>query len=230
MKTRRNNIYSSSHLSDSYAETNHEQQHLKTWLEWIVINGLTSAFAYSIGWGYPQMHIWAMGGALIGLGQVMILRYFFHRVYWWFFTTTLAFIISEIALDKVAVYAALAVVFSDINNLSSFLISATLFGIIVGCLAGIPGGIGQWLLLKDMIPKSYLLIYSNVLGITLGSSIGFIIVHLVYKTIIELFPTIEIALPMLVSMFGSAIGIMNGMVTGKLLLYLLSRYFQNQNV
>jgi hypothetical protein len=191
---------------------------------WILVNTITWSASYVIGLERSQLFNWIISGILVGLGQAILLRKSIPNLKMWFFATALSFAFGISVLGKAFMSVGLAIALFDSNRLSSF-VSGGIFGIFNGCVMGIPVGFSQWLVLRRQVKHSSSWILVNFLGLTLGGTLGFIVVGLISKFIFNLVST-KWNIVLIMSIFGIINAMTNGVVTGVLICYLLKYKMQ----
>ncbi len=141
------------------------------WLQWVlvtIIGFLVSLYWVEVG-ERPDIRAveGAIGGAVIGLAQWLVLRQRFSQAWWW----VLASLVSWGLMGGSG--------FGAVGWVAPRTLSIPLrvaFGVVNGAIVGGLMGMAQWLVLSKQIPKAWRWILANIvawaIGLTLGWTIG----------------------------------------------------------
>ncbi len=157
-------------LLHSLLPTPHSPLFNTIWLQWLFvtfIGFLASLFWIEIGEKPDIGGLQGLvGGAMIGLAQLLVLRRYISQAGWWILASSLSW--SFIGLSPLGAMGWVAPRMLEI-------IPRLLYGIVGGGIIGMLLGVGQWLVLRQHISKAWQWIFVNTLSWSIALALGWII-------------------------------------------------------
>jgi hypothetical protein len=185
-----------------------ERPDLFLWLAWVLAGLVGGAVGWVVnlpgGWAVN----WAVVGALVGLGQWLILRRRVPLVVWWVLAGAVGWALGGLVGDAVAVE--LEVVIDAVDGNEGGVLGAALVGAVIGAVGGAVGGGAQWLLLRRQIPSAGWWVLASAVGWALGWAVGWAVSWAVVGVVGDAVP-------------GAVGGAVGGAITGGVLVWLLRR-------
>ncbi|NEP91389.1 MAG: hypothetical protein F6K18_33880 [Okeania sp. SIO2C2] len=148
------------------------------WLQWVfftVVGFLVSLIFVEVGVRpYIGAFSGAMGGAVIGLAQWLVLRNYIFRSRWWVVLTIVTWL-----LIGASSLGALGWVAPRTEQISVRLFHGLINGAIVGAILGL----GQWFVLRKQIYWEEWWIIANIIAWSVGLSLGWAVGGFMYGAI-----------------------------------------------
>lgn len=140
------------------------ESNCRIWLHWILVTFggfLASLFWIEIG-EKPDIGIiqGLIGGTLIGLTQLLVLKRYIFQAGWWVLANSLSWGLIGLSTS------------GWVAPKTLHILPRLLYGIIDGTQIGLLLGLGQWLVLRKQLPKAWRWIVVSILGWSISLAIG----------------------------------------------------------